>query len=199
MPVVAPSSSPGLRGQRAAQRLRLFAAALETWLAARGATGAQRDTARRGLGPALAAWAADAGGRSPDCLEAFAAFVASRPELSAWRTPDAGTPLAAAVARAVLAQATADVAREASRAGHADVFRALAPWVGKPLPADHARRLAGELGLPVVALERALTRLRRRWRQRIDAGLALCSPAGARRDALRARLHAALVDGETQP
>jgi putative NIF3 family GTP cyclohydrolase 1 type 2 len=56
--------------------------------------------------------------------------------------------------------------------------------------------LAARLGLAPGALDTALRRLRGRYRQRIEAGLALCSPTAQGRADLRRQLHAALVDLE---
>jgi hypothetical protein len=182
---------------RTAPRLRLLTAAIEAWLRGCGATHAECAAALDGIEPALLAWLERPA--PDDFLDALAAFAADRAELARWQAPDQRAGLAAALARSVLAQATAEVEAEAARAGHLDAFRMLAPWLVRPLPGDAAHRLAVERGMGAVALDRALIRLRRRWRQRIEAGLALCSDAGARRDELRARLHAALVHGEIQP
>jgi hypothetical protein len=185
---------------RAPSRLRLVTAALGAWLESQGATPPQREAMLRALAPDLPAWLERPRAEAADgFLDAFALFVDGRPELAPWQAQDTRAALAAALARSVLMQATAEVEAEAARAGHLDAFHALLPWLGRELPADAAMRLAAERGVGAVALDRALVRLRRRWRQRIDAGLALCSDEGARRDELRARLHATLVHGEIQP
>jgi hypothetical protein len=107
--------------------------------------------------------------------------------------------VAAAFATAIIGQARRDVAAEARRAGHAEAFELLEVWIGA---APGSAALA-DLGLRLEAsprgLQTALSRLQHRFRQRVDAGLALWADTVLDRRALRKRLHAALVALEPQP
>ncbi|WP_211251122.1 hypothetical protein, partial [Arenimonas composti] len=101
--------------------------------------------------------------------------------------------LPATFARAVLAAALADVGLEATRAGHDAVFAALRPWIDHdPDPAELGAS-AKQLGLSASRLVAALRRLRRRFRQRIDATLGLWAPTPEQRRVLRRQLHEALA------
>jgi hypothetical protein len=101
-----------------------------------------------------------------------------------------------ALARALADRALADVEREAARAGHAPAFAALFPWLHRPVPTDRAAAIAAMSGLAPAAIDAALRRLRGRYRQRIAAGLALCSNTAQGRAELRRQLHAAVLDLE---
>jgi hypothetical protein len=109
------------------------------------------------------------------------------------------TQLAAAFATAIVDQARRDVATEAHRAGHANAFERLGEWIDStPGPAALAD-LGAELETSPRGLQTALARLQHRFRQRVDAGLALWSDTAAERRALRQRLHSALIAPERLP
>jgi hypothetical protein len=157
----------------------------------------------------VAVWLARAEGRPPDAnrIDALLRDVADNghsvlEQLRTWLATQPGIPaptgsaLARALAQALAERAARDVEREAARAGHAEAFIALRPWLHHELPALERAALAVRLDLPPRALDTALRRLRGRYRQRIEAGLALCSPSAQGRADLRRQLHAALVDLE---
>jgi hypothetical protein len=185
-----PSTAAAQRRQR---QLQLLEAALQV-----GAPAAPADAIRRSsaLETALQAWLAAAPGEQ-ELLAGLTALMRSALSASG-ATPAPDPPaLAVALARALVAQADAEVSREARRAGHGGTLDALRPWLQTPLPDAAGRELARRLGLPPEHLQRALARLRRRFRQRIDSGLALWSADAGQRNLLRRQLHAALSSGES--
>jgi hypothetical protein len=175
----------------AADRTALLRATLATWLGR--AEGRAPDPSR--VEALLDGW--------PDALPEVteplpARLYAHAAARNAGVDPGPGA-LACALAQALADRATADVAREAARAGHAEAFAALRPWLHRALPEADAVAIAARLGgLPPAALATALRRLRGRYRQRIEAGLALCSASSHGRAELRRQLHAALVDLEAR-
>ena len=174
----------------AVRRRELLLLALRRLALAAGSTGGE------GLPAALdRALARDApASAGPDALADLAALL----QAALHHAGILGTAEAApALAHALMTQATEDVAREAQRAGHAQTYGALQPWLQRPLPPAEASDLGLRLGRSADDLQRALIRLRRRFRQRIEAGLALCSADAAQRTRLRRQLHAALSSGES--
>jgi hypothetical protein len=111
----------------------------------------------------------------------------------AQRVADAA--LASALAQSLVEAALAEVRHEAQRAGHEDSFVRLQPWLQLPMPEADADRLAVATRQGSAGLQRALERLRRRFRQRIESGLALWSAEGEPRQRLRRALHAAASTG----
>ena len=100
-----------------------------------------------------------------------------------------------AFAAALTQQAFAEVAREASRSGRAEVFVCLKPYLqDKPSPPELAQ-LAHALSLTPQAIELALASMRRRLRGRIEAALALWSGSPDSRDTLRRHMRAASREG----
>jgi len=103
--------------------------------------------------------------------------------------------LAWAFARSLVENALAEVRAEAQRAGHEESFLRLQPWLQAALPEADADRIATDTRQGTVGLQRAVERLRRRFRQRIESGLALWSAEGEQRQRLRRALHAAASMG----
>lgn len=97
---------------------------------------------------------------------------------------------------ALLKQARREVALEAERAGHGASFEALAATLDDPGAEPDLSDLALRLGRSESSLRTALNRLRRRLRQRVDAGIALWSNTPQGRQALRRQLHAVLAHAE---
>ena len=183
---------------RQRRRLRLLLGAVEAWLAAQACDAARRRACVALAEPLLAAWL-DARAADGDPIDGVLGVLDALPDRGASAPSPRRGDVGAAFARALLRQAETEVEREADRAGRADILRALRPWLDRPLPVAEAASLAESLGLGEPALRKALDRLRRRWRQRVDAGLALWSAEPAARGDLRRRLHAFLVAPETSP
>jgi hypothetical protein len=99
----------------------------------------------------------------------------------------------------LLRQAQQDVANEAQRAGHGASFEALAGFVQQPDDAEAFTHLSLRLERSPGDLQTALKRLRHRFLQRVDAGLALWSNSAEGRRALRRQLHAILTHAEPKP
>ena len=101
-----------------------------------------------------------------------------------------------ALAQRILAQALDELRREAVRVGRVDLFEQLLP------------ELLGQTGYadaPAVAVagthehRLALTRLRERLRERVNAQLRVIEPDAMQRRALRQRLQAARMPREETP
>ena len=105
--------------------------------------------------------------------------------------------LAGALAQSLVESALSEVRMEAQRAGHEASFHRLQPWLQLEIPQAEAERFAADTRQGSAGLQRALERLRRRFRQRIEAGLALWSAEGEQRRRLRRALHAAAATGES--
>lgn len=113
--------------------------------------------------------------------------------------PASAREFAPAFAGALIDRAIADVEREAFRAGHGRMFAALRPDLERGAGPPGLASGTIPPDLPAAALPAALRRLRHRFRQRIDAGLALWSASPAQQGALRRELLAALSKGEPSP
>jgi len=103
--------------------------------------------------------------------------------------------LTSALAQSLVEAALSEVRSEAQRAGHEESFVRLQPWLQVALPEADAENLAASTRQGTAGLQRALERLRRRFRQRIESGLALWSAEGEQRQRLRRALHAAASTG----
>lgn len=193
MPAVLPSrpSMPIARpidvAQRRLRRLEMLERLLARWQAAPSApaspAAATRETLARWLDradPAL----------RPDLFASLAGALDASDARSA--DPDR---VAACFASALLDQAKSEVAREAQRAGHGEVHAALAPWIERGTEALPWDELSTRLARSPAALRTALERLRRRFRQRVEAWLALWADTPEARTTLRRRLRSALNEG----
>ena len=137
-------------------------------------------------------------GESPNNGEILPALLARMKSIlqqagSGKAIPDA--ELASALAQSLVDAALSEVRSEAQRAGHEDSFVRLQPWLQVALPEADAEHLAAATRQGTAGLQRSLERLRRRFRQRIDSGLALWSAEGEQRQSLRRALHAAASTG----
>lgn len=192
---IQPSTST-LRRRR--QRALLLSALLHSAPALRQTrTPTQALRLERALDDALDAW--------PPASPAEASLLTTLVSMMRKALASAGvgdaTPseLGAALARALMAQANDDIAREAMRAGHAEAFAALQPWLEREIDPATTEALGRQLAREPGDLDLALARLRRRYRQRIESGLALWSADAGQRNQLRRQLHAALALEEPQP
>jgi len=137
-------------------------------------------------------------GESPDRGEILPALLARMKSIlceagSTKAIPDA--ELASALAQSLVEAALSEVRNEAQRAGHEESFVRLQPWLQVALPEAVAENIAAATRQGTAGLQRALERLRRRFRQRIESGLALWSAEGEQRQRLRRALHAAASSG----
>jgi len=137
-------------------------------------------------------------GESPNSGEILPALLARMKSIlreagSTKAIPD--VELANALAQTLVEAALSEVRSEAQRAGHEESFVRLQPWLQVAMPETDAENLAVATRQGTAGLQRALERLRRRFRQRIDSGLALWSAEGEQRQRLRRALHAAASTG----
>jgi hypothetical protein len=109
--------------------------------------------------------------------------------------PEAAS-LVAAFAQALVVRAHEEVQFEARRAGHEASFDRLKPWLRTELPVLQAARLAQDAGQTAAHWQLAHARLRQRFRQRVEAAIALWSAPGEQRRRLRRALHVAATTGE---
>jgi hypothetical protein len=104
-----------------------------------------------------------------------------------------------AFAHCLIARAVYEVALEARRAGHASIFASLRPYLhSEPTPTD-LTDLGATLELTEAALTIALSRLRRRLRERIEAALHLWATSPETRNTLRRQLRESLIGTESTP
>jgi hypothetical protein len=104
-----------------------------------------------------------------------------------------------AFARSMVTQAVDDVAKEARRAGHASVFAGLRPYLHSEPTSAHLAGLATTLQLSEASLEIALSRLRNRLHERIEAALASWASSKEMRNTLRRQLRESLIGTESKP
>lgn len=193
-----PQSLPRTRsGADAARRQALLEASTVHWLrdAERDRAGAndvtprQLETLRDWLRTTPAEHRIE---RLPELADALCRQLAPR------SAPDAGAFMSA-FAHTMMDTAVAEVEREAARAGHAEWFAALRPFLhAEPTQAQRAD-MTSRLDGDEAALALALPRLRRRLHERIDAALRLWAPDRAARDLLRRRLRDSLIATEPTP
>jgi hypothetical protein len=178
------------------RRLRLLDATLAHWLHDAGRSPADPAGQAAGFSPILAQWLHEVPPENPgERLEQLAERLRAR-----MRAPAPSVEaFIGAFAHGLIAQAVDDVEREARRAGHADVFAGLRPWLHRePADAD-LEALGARLRVAASTLAFALSRLRRRLRQRMDGELALWASSPESRNTLRKRLHASVLGEEPSP
>lgn len=105
--------------------------------------------------------------------------------------------LCIAFARSLLQRAQQAVAREAARAGHADSYNTLSNWIEQEADSAVLQSLGQAMGRSTEDLRTALGRLRHRFLQRVDAGIADWCDSSLARQTLRRRLRDALLTSET--
>lgn len=104
--------------------------------------------------------------------------------------------ITSAFARSLLEQAQQAVAREAARAGHANSYDTLSNWIEREADSAVLDCLGQALGRSPADLRTALGRLRHRFLQRVEAGIANWCDSPAARQRLRRRLRDALLPSE---
>ncbi|MBS0456704.1 MAG: hypothetical protein JSS44_05170 [Proteobacteria bacterium] len=124
--------------------------------------------------------------------------VALHRQLAPRSTPDAAAFISA-FAHTMMETAVAEVEREAACAGHVAWFTALRPFLHVEPTEVQRADLTTRLDGGEAALALALTRLRRRLHERIDAALRLWAPDREARDLLRRRLRDSLIATEPTP
>lgn len=181
----------------AARREALLEASMSIWLQAAGWDRSATRAAVDAHAGWLQAWLRDtAPAQRVERLAGLADDLARR------LAPCATSPAAnflAAFARAMLATAVAEVEREAARAGHGGWFTSLRPFMHRDPDAAQRAELAAQFDAAGHTLDRALSRLRHRLHQRIEAALAAWAQDRAVRDALRRRLRDSLTGKESSP
>lgn len=180
-----------------ARRMALLDATVLRWLSGAGMPQASASVHARALAPIVGRWLDDTNtGQQFELLPSLA------DRLRMQLTPSNPPPAAAfvnAFAHSLVAHAVDEVALEARRAGHANVYAGLHPWLhSNPTPAILAQ-LGATLRMPQSALSIALSRLRRRLRERIEAALTLWASSPETRDTLRRRLRESLIGTESTP
>ena len=182
------------------RRLSLFKATLGHWLNSQGVTASQHDAMIDAWESALAAWLeTDGRATQGDILSAFTHFLTRhQAPVPLPATPTLGS-LTRAFASCMLVQAGREVENEAHGAGHAAAFTALRPYLERNPEPEQIADLVQMLGLDEATIATALASLRRRYRQRIESALVLCSESIEGRQSLRHRLHVALTQTESTP
>jgi CRP-like cAMP-binding protein len=165
------------------------------WLRDAGWPQAGACTSARGLIPTLNQWLNES---QPELWFDLLPSLADRlcrqlPQPSALTA----TAFRNAFAHSIVALATDEVAREARRAGHASVFAGLCPHLHSEPSSLQLTDLAATLELSEGALAMALSRLRQRFRERIEAALALWAPSPEMRNTLRRQLRESLIGTES--
>jgi len=177
-----------------ALRLQLLETAVQRWLLDAGWAQSSTSTNAQAVDSAVTRWLREtASERLFEQLPALADHVAALlPPTQAIKK----NAFMTAFARSLIEQAMAEVALEAHRAGHASVFAGLRPYLhGDPTP-EELIALGATLKLSQSALVIALSRLRRRLRERIEAALALWATSPETRHTLRRQLRQSLIGPE---
>lgn len=177
------------------KRVAMATAVLEDWLSRNDACSADGAPGREALSAAIRQWLEKQRGRDIDdpatALAEIIAHTSSTTLASLMRSVET------AFARQLVAQADREVRLEASRAGHHAAHAVLRSYLDREPGVVELPSLARELGLHEAGIAIALKRLRSRFRQRVEAGLALWSKSSAARLALRRRLHSSLSQSES--
>lgn len=179
------------------RRIALLDASLVCWLQEAGWPQASATTQARSLLPMLHGWLDE----TPpdqwfDLLPSLAERICEQLPHPCQLTVGA---FLSAFARSMIARAMDDVEREARSAGHASVFAGLRPYLlGEASPSQLAD-LGATLEMSGAALAIALSRLRHRFRERIESALGLWAPNPETRNTLRRQLRESLIDTESIP
>ena len=181
----------------AARREALLEASVIGWLCAAGHDRASARTSAQELSASLRAWLHETAPerrveRLPALAEALARQLAPQP------APPVEAFLSA-FAHALLESTVAEIEREAARAGHAEWFGVLRPFLHREPTTAQRAELATHFDAAGNTLALALSRLRHRLHQRIDVALALWAPDREARDLLRRRLRDSLLATERTP
>jgi len=162
--------------------------AIRRWLGGGGAVPVDRM-----LGAHVSRWLSEAG--DGPLFERLPTLVAELQQSFPGTRERTAADFDTAFANVLVEQAFADVAREATRSGRADVFVSLKPHLQANPAGAELDTLAQALSMPPQAVELALAGMRRRLRGRIEAALDLWSGSPESRDTLRRHMRAALREG----
>jgi hypothetical protein len=176
--------------------LELLNLSVLEWLHAGGWLPMAASNQARLLAPQLRQWlAAYQGEKLFEGLLELATVLAER------LVPSGPTPAAfrSAFAHVFLAQVLEAVAMEAHTAGRHEVFVELRPFLHNDPGGSELAHLKMSLQLSDTAIGLALTSLRRRFLERIDAGLTLWAATPESRNALRRQLRECLIGTESTP
>lgn len=182
------------------RRLSLFSAVIDYCLEHEGMAVAQRDALLEGFRPKLAAWLeSSVPFMQNDILQAYAGFLTLQGAPLKMQASLNLVDLRCAFAYCMMKQASREVGNEARRTGHEAAFKALRPYLDHDPASDNAIALANGLGFSEAAMRKALERLRRRFRQRIESILSLCADTTEGRQLLRSQLRTALNHPVKEP
>lgn len=179
-------------GQRHAHRLVLLDQVIGRWLGIESGRGAGAPAGNRVLGTTVTRWLHTAG--DVPLFELFPVLVAELQRQLPSARGRAAADFDKAFAGQLLKEACAEVTREAGRAGRAEVFVCLKPYLYVDPVGTEWAQLADPLQLSPEAIELALGSLRRRLRERVEAALYLWANTPDSRDTLRRQLRAALTE-----
>lgn len=175
------------------RRLSLFSAVIDYCLGSEGIAVAQRDAVLDAFRPKLAAWLESTRPFTQnDILQAYAGFLTLQGAPLKMHASANLVALRRAFAYCMMEQASREVGNEARRTGHEAAFKALCPYLDHDPENEQAIALARKLDFSEAAIHKALERLRRRFRQRIDSMLSLCADTTEGRMSLRSQLRTAL-------
>jgi hypothetical protein len=183
--------------KEAARRMALLRVAILRWLLDAGWTRASASAQAHALEPSVSQWLAHTAPEQLfDRLPSLAELLRKRLSPT---DPLTARAFVNAFAHGMIALAVDEVESEALRAGHAGAFASLRPYLhSDPTPANLAE-ICSRLQLSQAALAIALTRLRSRLRQRIEAALTLWAASPETRHTLRRKLQQSLIGTESIP
>lgn len=182
------------------RRLSLFSAVIDYCLESEGMAVAQRDALIEAFRPRLAAWLESSHPLiQNDILQAYAGFLTLQGAPLKMQASSSLVALRRAFAYCMMEQASREVGNEARRTGHEAAFKALRPYLDHDPASEQAIALARNLDFSEAAMHKALERLRRRFRQRIESILSLCADTTEGRSSLRSQLRTALNHPVKEP
>jgi len=196
-PLSIASKRPRRPEEDQAHRMALLDGTVLRWLHDAGWPQASASAHARAVEPMMSQWL---GETHPEQLFNLMPSLADRlgKQLPQSR-PLSASAFISAFAHCLIARAVDEVALEARRAGHAGVFACLRPYLHiEPTPTN-LTALGVALELSDAALTIALSRLRRRLRERIEAALHLWASTPETRNTLRRQLRESLIDAESTP
>jgi hypothetical protein len=178
-------------------RVALLASAVRRRLLHTGCSPAEMELRMADVHATLDEWIGDAG--SSPALRKLSALAHSLRTVLPPPALLATNDLLVAFGQSVIAQAFEDIEREARRAGHTDLFAALNEHIRSAPSSAQLTALCITLRIPEAAALMALTRLRRRFRQRVDSLLGDWAADAELRNTLRSQLRASLAPQEPTP
>jgi len=191
------STNPQRLRDNASRRIALLEASFTRWMQEAGWPQSTASAQARDLMPMLQLWLDETTAeRWFERLPSMAQRICERLPQPCQLTAGA---FRSAFAHCMIDSAIADVAREASRAGHAGVFAGLRPYLLREPTAAELVELGATLDLSRAALAIALSRLRHRFRERSDTALGLWAADPETRNTLRRQLRESLLHPESIP